>query len=319
MSRRRIAFATVALTVWAVGSAVGTVGPVPAAGAQVNLMQIGKAHANYTPQLDGSKPIFILALGSDARPGTAIDHGLSDSIHIVAINLEKDRVTILGFPRDSYVPIPGYGSNKINSAMPRGGPALTIATVEALTHIKLDYYVLTSFDGVEQMYDAVGGLHLDVPFSMHDANSRADFEPGPQVLDGKEVLAFARDRHSLLSGDFGRSEDHGRVMIASLIQLRKEFAKDPGRILTYIGAAMRNVETSMSLDEVINLAFTALAINPKHVTNVVVPGTTATVNGMSIVNISSSASSVYADLAKDGILSKHSLELAPSPTRNQTS
>jgi polyisoprenyl-teichoic acid--peptidoglycan teichoic acid transferase len=315
--RRRVAFAVAMLTVWAAGSAVGSIGPVPAASAQSLALQIGKAHAGYTPRLGGDRPIFILALGSDARPGTPVDKGLSDSIHIVAINPAKDRVTVLGFPRDSWVSIPGRGTDKINAAMPLGGPSLTIQTVEQLTGIRLDYYVLTSFVGVTQAVDGIGGLTLDVPFPMHDSYSRADFNAGVQHLNGHDVLAFARDRHSLSSGDFGRSEDQGRVMIAALTQLRKEFAKDPGRLLTYVGAGMQNVQTSMTLDEVMNFAFTALSINPKHVTNVVVPGHTAMEGTKSVVLIDSTAHSIYSDLAKDAILSKHSLALAPSPTRGQ--
>jgi LCP family protein required for cell wall assembly len=315
--RRRVAYALAALTVWAAGSAVGSIGPVPLASAQSVALQIGKAHAGYTPRLGGTRPIFILTLGSDARPGTPVDRGLSDSIHIVAINPAKDRVTVLGFPRDSWVSIPGRGSDKINAAMADGGPTLTIQTIEQLTGIRLDYYVLTSFVGVEQAVDGIGGLTLDVPFPMHDSYSRADFNAGVQHLNGHDVLAFARDRHSISSGDFGRSEDQGRVMIAALTQLRKEFAKDPGRLLTYVGAGMQNVQTSMSLDEVMNFAFSALSINPKHVTNVVVPGRTGTEGTKSVVFIDSTARSIYADLAKDGILSKHSLALAPSPTKNQ--
>ncbi|MBI3648970.1 MAG: LCP family protein [Actinobacteria bacterium] len=318
MTRRRIALALAALTAWVAGSAFGSAGPAPIAAAHDLTLVIGKAHADFTPKLDGSQPIFILTLGSDARPGTPIDRGLSDSIHIVAINLKKDRVTILGFPRDSWVNIPGYGSSKINSAMPQGGPPLTIQTIEALTGIKLDYYILTSFDGVKQAIDDIGGLTVDVPFAMHDSYSKANFNPGVQHLNGFDVLAFARDRHSLLSGDFGRSEDQGRVMIAALAQLRKEFAKDPSRLLTYVGAGMRNVQTSMSLDEVMSFAFTALSFNPKRVTNLVVPGSTGMQGSQSVVFISSVASQIYSDLANDGMLSKKSIALAPSPTRNQT-
>jgi LCP family protein required for cell wall assembly len=315
--RRRVAFAVAALTLWAAGSAVGSLGPLPTASAQTVALLIGKAHAGYTPRLGGNRPIFILTLGSDARPGTPVEKGLSDSIHIVAINPTKGRVTVLGIPRDSYVSIPGHGSDKINAAMPLGGPNLTIQTVEQLTGIRLDYYVLTSFVGVEQAVDGIGGLTLDVPFPMHDSASRADFNAGVQHLNGHDVLAFARDRHSLSSGDFGRSEDQGRVMIAALAQLRKEFVKDPGRLLTYVGAGMQNVQTSMTLDEVMNFAFTALSINPKHVTNIVVPGHTGMVGTKSVVYIDSTAHQIYADLSKDGILSKHSLSLAPSPTRGQ--
>ncbi|HVH54569.1 MAG TPA: hypothetical protein VNA32_10625, partial [Actinomycetota bacterium] len=60
-------------------------------------------------------------------------------------------------------------------------------------------------------------------------------------LRGKEALAFARDRHSLPAGDFGRSEDGGRLIIAALTQLRKEFNKDPSRLLTWIAGGLRNV------------------------------------------------------------------------------
>jgi polyisoprenyl-teichoic acid--peptidoglycan teichoic acid transferase len=315
--RRRVAFALAAVTVWAAGSAIGSLGPVPAASAQSVALEIGKAHAGYTPKLGGDRPIFILALGSDARPGTPIDQGLSDSIHIVAINPAKDRVTIVGFPRDSWVNIPGRGTDKINAAMADGGPQLTIQTMEQLTGIRFDYYILTSFVGVEQAVDGIGGLTLDVPFPMHDSYSRSDFNAGVQHLNGHDVLAFARDRHSLSSGDFGRSEDQGRVLIAALTQLRKEFAKDPSRLLTYVGAGMQNVQTSMTLDEVMNFAFTTLAINPKHVTNIVIPGSTSMEGTKSVVLLSSTAHAIYADLAKDGILSKHSIALAPSPTKNQ--
>ena len=171
--RRRVVLALAALTLWVAGTVAGSIGPAaPTPAAAQPMLVIGKAHAGYAPQLTGDKPIFILALGSDARPGTPIDHGLSDSIHIIAINPDKERVSILGFPRDSYVPIPGHGSNKINAAMPLGGPQLTIATVEAITGIRFDYYVLTSFEGVQTAVDDIGGLTIDVPFPMFDPYSQ---------------------------------------------------------------------------------------------------------------------------------------------------
>ena len=313
--RRRVVLALAALTLWVAGTVAGSIGPAaPTPAAAQPMLVIGKAHTGYTPQLTG-KPIFILALGSDARPGTPIDHGLSDSIHIIAINLDKERVSILGFPRDSYVPIPGHGSNKINAAMPLGGPQLTIQTVESITGIRFDYYVLTSFEGVQTAVDDIGGLTIDVPFPMFDSYSRSNFDPGVQTLNGHDVLAFARDRHSLASGDFGRSEDQGRVLLAALMQLRKQYAKDPSILFDYIGAGLRNIQTDLSTQEVLDFAFTALAINPAHVQNMVAPGSIGSVGTMSTVNLLSSNSSIYRDLADDGIVSKKNVP--PSPTANQ--
>lgn len=314
---RVVALALVALTVWLVGSAFIGGGGASVGAQEQPLAVIGRAHVGYKPALDGSKPIFILVLGSDARPGTPVDRGLSDSIHIVAVNLQKKSVTILGFPRDAWVSIPGHGSDKINAAMADGGPQLTIQLMESLTGIKFDYYMVTSFVGVENAFNDISGLTIDVPFPMHDPYSRADFNKGVQHLNGHDVLAFARDRHSLASGDFGRSEDQGRVLIAALTQLRKEYAKDPSVLLNYVGAGMRNVQTDIPLPEVIDLAFTALSFSPKKVTNLVVPGGTGMVGIKSVVFLSPVAGKIYSDLANDGMVSKKTAALAPSPTRNQ--
>ena len=112
-------------------------------------------------------------------------------------------------------------------------------TVENLTGITFDYYVLTSFEGVQTAVDDIGGLTIDVPFPMYDPYSRSNFDAGVQTLNGHDTLAFARDRHSLASGDFGRSENQGRVLLAALTQLRKQYAKDPSVLFDYIGAGLR--------------------------------------------------------------------------------
>ena len=166
-ARRRIAVAVAALATWVAGSALGTHG-TPHAQALPSFA-IGKAHpAEAFPALNGKKPIFVLALGSDARPGEPIDHERSDSIHIVGLNPAKGQASILGFPRDSWVDIPGHGSEKITSAMSSGGPQLTIQTVENLTGIHIDFYVLTSFAGLKSMIDAIDGVTVNVLQPMHD-------------------------------------------------------------------------------------------------------------------------------------------------------
>ena len=313
---RRASIALAGLLAWTTGTVVGSIGATPLTTARAQTatpgIAIGRAHADYVPTLDGSSPIFILLLGSDARHGQPVNGERTDSIHILAINPAKHRATIVGFPRDSYVPIPDHGTNKINSAMFYGGPDLAVKTVEQLSGIKLGYWALTSFEGFTKMIDGIGGLTVDVPFAMHDTNSGADFEAGMQKLDGGQALAFARDRHSLPEGDFGRSEDQGRLMIASLTEFRKEFRKDPSQLLTWLGSGLRNMTTSVPLDELLSLAFTASTINPKHVTNIVLPGTTGTAGTQSIVNLTSQANAIFADLKKDGIVSKKNIPPSPN-------
>ncbi|MGZ5212770.1 MAG: LCP family protein [Actinomycetota bacterium] len=313
--RRRGLVAVVALAAWVAGSALGTLGAVTPASARAGLV-IGKAHAGYAPSLTGDKPIVLLVVGSGARLGDDIEHSLADSIHIVSINPDKHRATIIGIPRDSWVEIPGRGTSKINASLVDGGPDLLVQTVESISGLKIDYYALTTFWGLSQLYDNLGGLTIDVPFPMQDSYSGADFEPGVQTLDGKQVLAFSRDRHSVSSGDFGRSEDGGRVLIASLTQFRKEFQADQSSLFTWIASGMRNVQTSVPFDEVIQLAYTASHINPRGVTNVVLPGTTGFEGSLSVVHLLSDKDAIFADVKPDGILSKK--HIPPSPTANET-
>ncbi|MGZ8652038.1 MAG: LCP family protein, partial [Actinomycetota bacterium] len=268
--RRRAVGAVLALTAWVLGSALGTLGGLAPASAQAGLV-IGKAHAGYAPSLTGGKPIVLLVVGSGARLGDDIEHSLADSLHVVTINPDKHKATIIGIPRDSWVEIPGRGTSKINASLVIGGPELLVQTVESISGLKIDYYALTTFWGMSQLYDNLGGLTIDVPFSMQDSFSGADFEPGVQTLDGKQVLAFSRDRHSLSGGDFARQENGGRVLVASLAEFRKDFQADQSSLFTWIASGMRNVQTTVPFDEVIQLAYTCSHINPKGVTNIVLP------------------------------------------------
>jgi len=311
VGKRAAALGLAGLLAWVAGASLGAAPSGPRAAAAPAFLQVGRAHAEFTPVLDGSEPIFVVFIGSDARPGQAVDRERADSIHLVGIDPAKGRASVLGFPRDSWVEIPGYGTDKINASMVYGGPDAVVATVEALTGITVDYWALTSFEGFQAMVNDVGGLVVDVPFPMSDPYARTNFEPGVQRLDGADALAFARDRHSLASGDFGRSENQGRLILAALAQFRKEFSKDPSRLLTWVAAGLRHVQTDLGIGEVLDLAFTASRINPKRVENMVVPGSTGMEGGQSVVFLSSAAVAIYRDMADDGFVSK--ANVPPSP------
>jgi polyisoprenyl-teichoic acid--peptidoglycan teichoic acid transferase len=316
--RKRAVFAVAALSVWVAGAALGVVGPssAPSAIAQTAGIILGKAHTGYTPSLTGKQPIVILAIGSGARPGQDVTHSLSDSIHIIMIDPKNHHAVIIGVPRDSWVSIPGHGTNKINAAMGYGGPPLLIQTLESITGIHIDYYALTTFWGITSMIDQIGGLTIDVPFSMHDANSGANFSPGVHHMDGKQVLAFSRDRDSLASGDFGRSEDGGRVFLAALAQYRKTFAQDPSQMFSWISAGMKNISTDLPLTNILQLAYFSNKIPLKNVENIVFPGTTGTEGSLSVVHLNMTAVKTISNDAKpDAIVSKN--HLPPSPTAGQ--
>ena len=314
--RRRAAFLVVALVAWVVGSALGSLdGPVTAR-AQSTGVVVGKAHAGYTPSLTGSEPVVILAIGSGARPGENVMRSLGDSLHLIFINPKTKRAVLVGVPRDSYLPIPGRGTGKINSAMVYGGPDLLVKTMEANFGVTIDYWALTTFWGFTDMINAVGGLTVDVPFPMSDPYARTDFAAGVQKLTGPEALAFSRDRHSLKQGDFGRQENGGRLLLAALAQFKKQFGVDQARLFTWLGAGMRNIETEMPLSEVMALAFTVSKVPITKVQNVVLPGGTGMAGSTSVVTLDlARARAIVADAKKDAAVLKKNVP--PSPTAGE--
>jgi LCP family protein required for cell wall assembly len=104
--------------------------------------------------------------------------------------------TLVSLPRDSFVPIPGHGSNKLNAAYAFGGPKLLTRTVEEATGIRIDHYMEVGFDGFASAVDAVGGVRLCVDRPMRDPKAGLDIGAGCQVLNSRQALGYVRTRAS---------------------------------------------------------------------------------------------------------------------------
>lgn len=296
---RRFVAVVLTLTAWIAGTLVGSVGAPTPAGA-VPIFTIGRAHADHFPPTSSADPVFVLVLGSDARPGTPVDQGLADSIHILGINPEKKRATVYGIPRDSWVELSTGGMNKINAAMPPGGPEAMIATVENLTGITFDYYALTGFNGFSKAVNDIGGLEVTLEEDVQaDAQT---FEAGEHTFTGSEALHFARTRHYLPRGDFDRSLNQGFLMISAFEQFKGDFRKDPAAVFEWLGAGLRNLETTVSIDELTSLAFLGDIMKPERVVNMVAYGTTATIDGKSTVQLDPGNQALWQDMAADGYI-----------------
>jgi LCP family protein required for cell wall assembly len=258
--------------------------------------------AELDPAIPSTGPMFVLVIGSDARPGADPAHGLADSLHIVGVDPRTGTASILGIPRDSFVPIPGLGTDKINASLARGGPDLVVRTVERLSGIHIDGYVLTGFAGFERLVDAIGPIAIDVPYAMNDPSSHAEFRPGRTELNAREALAFSRDRHDAPGGDFGRSLNQGRLLVAALATLRADLRAGDLAVLPWILAGARHLETDLDLWQMLELLLSAPAVDPGAVRIRVVPGRTATIGGRSIVLLAPEARAMFRDLARDGVL-----------------
>ena len=108
-------------------------------------MALVKVQARRRASTSSPDVVWILAVGSDARPGEDMTHTRGDALQLIGMNTKTGAATAIGVPRDSYVDIPGDGNDKINAALYYGGPQLLGETVGNLIGIQPDYVFVTRF------------------------------------------------------------------------------------------------------------------------------------------------------------------------------
>ena len=167
------------------------------------------------------------------------------------------RPTLVSIPRDSNVPIPGYGYNKINAAYAIGGPKLLIETVQNVTGLHIDHYMGIGFGGLVDVVNDVGGVTLCLPGPMKDPKAGLNLRKGCQTLNGGQALSFVRTREFPL-GDLQREQDQ-RALLKSLLAkmtsagtLINPFAAIPAAS----GAASSlTVDQGANLSQLVSVAF----------------------------------------------------------------
>ncbi len=241
------------------------------------LLKVEHAHA-----VDGPRDVvWMLTLGSDARERQPVARSRADSIHLVGVNARTGRGVVVGFPRDSYVDIPGRGRDKINASMVYGGPQLTARTVQRFARVRIDYVLLTDFGGFAAMVHHLGGIRVDPPQAMGGVGGHS-FRPREQWMNGGEALAFSRIRYGLPGGDFDRSLNQGRVLKAGLERARA-LGDRPGRFEQMVVWAIARMQTNLSPAEMYRLGRLVLTIRPNRVRNCVIRGGTGSAGGASVV------------------------------------
>lgn len=176
----------------------------------------------------------ILLLGVDTRYSIAHDvqkvtGTRADSIMLVHINQAQDKIVIMSVMRDSWVPIPGIGFNKVNAALSLGGTKTMVATIEQLLDTRIDHIAMIDFKGLRNVVDQVGGITLNNPVAFTSTlDSTMYFAQGEIELDGAQALAFARERHALSRSDYQRVENQRAVLMAIVAKvLGSGVAKNP--------------------------------------------------------------------------------------------
>jgi LCP family protein required for cell wall assembly len=193
----------------------------------------------------------ILAVGSDLRAdgqSTGRDAAVqadeseqrTDAIMLLRFDPAKDSATVVSIPRDSWVSIPGHGRQKINAAYPLGGPPLLIRTVERLTGIRVDNFMIIDFAGFRSVVDALGGVQVQVAQAV--TGPGVHFRQGTNDLDGTQALAYVRQRQGLPRGDLDRVRRQQNVLRAILVKVAAtKPSGDPRRTYRLLDAVTRSV------------------------------------------------------------------------------
>jgi LCP family protein required for cell wall assembly len=231
----------------------------------------------------GPDVVWILAVGSDARPGQDMLRARGDALQLIGINTRTDSATAIGVPRDSWVSIPGHGMNKINAALYFGGPRGMAGAMRNLVGITPDYVVVSRFPFFEDMIDDIGGITVTNPRRFTDPNLKKEgFARGRIRLGGYDAMAFSRIRYNLPGGDFDRSANQQRTLRGIHARIRSQ-ADRPGFIERGVMTVMKHLSTDLGPAEVYELAQAVAQVEPGRITTCVIRGRIGSAAGQSVV------------------------------------
>lgn len=212
----------------------------------------------------------ILISGSDARSevpttgnaawGGAARDQRSDVVMLVHLPTDRASAVVVSLPRDSLVPIPGYGNTKLNHAYAYGGPSLLIRTVERLTEIRIDHFAAIDFAGFKTIVDTIGGV--DVLVAQATSAGRYRLAAGSNHLDGNRALAYVRERRSLPEGDFDRAKRQQNLIRAILAKAAAiNPAREPIKTYRMLDAATRSITVDDTMTEARMRALSQIALD----------------------------------------------------------
>jgi LCP family protein required for cell wall assembly len=308
---------------------------------------------------DGAKGewVNILLMGSDSRSGGnaaiggAVGGMRNDTTIIMHISADRSRIEFISIPRDSWVRISDCklfdGSTvkgwtgKFNVAFANGAKhhnaaeaaACVQKTVEDLTGISIQYYAVVDFVGFEQMIDALGGVPMCIPGHIVAPEAALDIQGGPQVLDGRTALAWARARKATTGRQWLDGSDTGRItrqqeLLARTAEkaMSENIFLDQGKLRDFITAGAASMTTSPRLADahfLIGLAFSLRHISPDSIVFTTVPFKSDPAQPGSVV-WTSAATTMFDDVIHDRPLAGRSVSDAstaapvPAPATGTT-
>ncbi|MFF0990686.1 LCP family protein [Kocuria nitroreducens] len=219
-------------------------------------------------------PLDILVMGTDTRDGEgngrygddedSAGAGLTDVMMLMHVSEDRSDVTVVSLPRDLVADIPRCTDPEsgevhpaeedamLNSAIANGGPGCTVATVNQMTGLKIDHFMLADFNAVKELSSTVGGVEVCVNEAVDDPKSGLELPAGVSSVEGEQALAFLRSRAA-----FGDGGDTSRIrsqqsFLASLARKIKDEGTlwDLPKLYEIADVATRNLHVDEGLGSV---------------------------------------------------------------------
>ncbi|KNC18700.1 transcriptional regulator [Arthrobacter sp. RIT-PI-e] len=288
---------------------------------------------------DRTDRLQILVLGSDTRSGANSEYGTeedstgygqSDVLMLVDISADNSDVNVLSFPRDLLVDIPRCTDQQsgvtydprpgamVNSAMRDAGPGCAVDTINRVTGLEIDHFMLADFNAVTELSDAVGGVEVCVSEAVDEPKSGLKLPAGTSSVQGEQALAFLRARAAFGDGgDLGRIQAQ-QAFLGSLTRKIKDEGtlRNPQRILGIADALTSNLTVDKGLASVpamVTIADRLKDIDPSHVSFISVP-TVPAADPNRLVLDEPIASELFSVLQQGSDLSTPAPESAPEQT-----
>ncbi len=289
---------------------------------------------------DATGRMQILILGSDTRDGknaeygTADDsrgYGKSDVMMMMDISEDNKRVSVISFPRDLLVDIPQCKDEEtnqvyparsgvmINEAMAEAGIGCAVDTVNKLTGLEVDHFMMADFTAVKELSNAVGGVEVCISDAVYDPDSRLRLPAGTSAVQGEMALAFLRTRHAFADGgDLGRIKAQ-QGFLSSLTRKIKDDGtlSDPGKMLKIADVVTQNLtvdEGLASVPSLLTIGNRLKDIDISKVAFVAVPTTPAVQDENRLQIAEPAGSQLFAALRQDVDLTDPTAPATPSPT-----
>jgi polyisoprenyl-teichoic acid--peptidoglycan teichoic acid transferase len=178
------------------------------------------------------------------RPGVARYGNRTDTM--IYAQVVNEKVTMISVPRDIYLP---HWQAKINDMYFYQGAEGLKRSVEEITGLPIDYYVVINIDIFKDLVDELGGVEVNVPYDMYYSDAAAglsiNLKEGPQTLSGEQAAGFVRFRHTA-RGDYDRIDNVKALAYAVLAKLKALNVSAASKVPELIDVVIKNVESNAS-------------------------------------------------------------------------